>query len=182
MYWDKIITTAIALVSALLGGLFTNYLQNNRLKLRREWDIEDDCKKNKKDIIYKRLDELESYYFSFEKYHSSIQCKFSAKNLQEYVMLIKKNEESFPDFLENVHLTYLVSYFNDEKLLLKGQRLLNLYIEMGALLKEFDKAIRTDSHFNNAEYKKKLGDLHIQQAFGEVIKRIDFLRETYLTI
>lgn len=179
MYWNIIIGALIGLACSSVGTLLSHHFHMRERKQERGWKIEDDESKIKRDITYKRLEELEDLVHRIGFFISKIRFKIAMVGLPMFdqlddevtELLIQSGSESY-----TLHLFY---YFKDDQLIESFDKLIDLQNDLININVEISEKMINSDYEGIEEYTSKFSDLKVEEVFNNVIERIDFLKMKY---
>lgn len=179
MYWDIIIGAIIGLACSSVGTLLSYHFHMRERKQERGWKIEDDVLKIRRDITYKRLEELEDLIQKI----GIIVSKFRFKIAMVGLPIFNKLEDEITELLvqsgSDSYIFHLFNYFEDDKLNESFDQLIDLQNELIEINAEISEKYNNGDYEGIEKYSSKFSKFKVEEVFNNVIERIDFLKMKY---
>jgi len=172
-----ILGAVIALVSSVITTIIVTRYQRIDAERKRKWEIEDRTHLEKRQIILKRIDQIEEFAVNLAK--AALEIQFRIQKIHDRKRLENSDYSKVGPFFENGLVLGLIMSLDlpidvGEKfgdLLLMWQNLFHLRNRMEGNLSQ-EKILD-----NEAIYKEAM-QIRVEKSFGIIIARLDELRKS----
>jgi hypothetical protein len=174
---NLILGASIAFIASALTSIISYIFQSKNEQKKREWQLEDLSRQERKIIFEKRFDQIELFVTEYMKWGYHISTKIvqvtNMKDVQDFISAVEP-------LLDYSHLLAFSSIFDDVELTTSlhefdkyGGKIIQLFSELGP----------DPSEEKRISYTAKiLGAISALDGSGKIVfRRLDQLRLTYLT-
>ncbi len=177
---NLVIGATISIVSSTVGALIAYLFNNLNMNKKRKWEMEDKKRDIRKEILLSRLEQFEKLVIDLGR-KISIYESLIHKSVTYEMIAEEQIDNKFSEWNENRYLLSYLNYFGDSELLDNYFELMKEFGVLRDLFYEFVNKLKSGEEVDYDSYEKRKPGSKFVNLYADVLKRIDYLKEQYLT-